>query len=142
MLDILSYIIKLIFSISLTYGLVYFYKKNSDNIIIDIVKYNFVCILALSPIYKISIDYNSLILISVLIIILFAYIYHNVNPDLKFLYIFSLIIAILIACNYILYSIIGVSLYVFFNNNLIDLINDNSKILDNDDEKNDVTLDE
>ena len=43
------------------------------------------------------------------------------------IYIFSLIIAILIACNYILYTLIGVAFYIFFSNNIIDLIKDDSR---------------
>ena len=52
------------------------------------------------------------------------YIYQSVDSKLRFLYIFSLIIAILIACNYILYTMLGVALYVFINNNLVDIITD------------------
>ena len=135
MLDILSYIIKIIFSITTTYLLVYFYNKDSKIDFIDIIKYNFICILVLSPVYHISLEYNSLVFYSLLILLLFIYIYQNINSDLIFLYIFSLIIAILMACNYILYTILGVALYLFFNNNLIDIIKDDDQSFIEDNKK-------
>ena len=127
MLDLLSYIIKIIFSVSSIYLLVYFYNKDVKIDFVQIIKYNFVSILILSPTYHISIEYNSLIFYSLIILLLYMYIYQSINSDLKFLYIFSLIIAILIACNYILYTILGVALYLFFNNNVIDLIRDDTQ---------------
>ena len=135
MLDILSYIIKIIFSITTTYLLVYFCNKDSKIDFIDIIKYNFICILVLSPVYHISIQYNSLLFYSLLILLLFIYIYQNINSDLIFLYIFSLIIAILMACNYILYTIMGVALYLFFNNNVIDIIKDDDQSFIEDNKK-------
>ena len=74
--------------------------------------------------YHVSIKYDSLIFYSLIIILLYMYIYQNIDSNLKYLYIFSLIIAILIASNFILYTILGVSLYLFFNNNIIDIIKD------------------
>ena len=124
MLDIISYIIKIIFSITSTYLLVYFYNKDTKIDFIDIIKYNFICILLLSPAFYISVDNNTLLFYSLLILLLYMYIYQSVDSKLRFLYIFSLIIAILIACNYILYTILGVALYVFINNNLVDIITD------------------
>ena len=124
MLDIISYIIKIIFSITSTYLLVYFYNKDTKIHFIDIIKYNFICILLLSPAFYISVDNNTLLFYSLLILLLYMYIYQSVDSKLRFLYIFSLIIAILIACNYILYTILGVALYVFINNNLVDIITD------------------
>ena len=135
MLDILSYIIKIVFSITTTYLLVYFYNKDNKIDFIDIIKYNFICILVLSPVYHISIEYNSLVFYSLLILLLFTYIYQNINSDLIFLYIFSLIIAILMACNYILYTIIGVALYLFFNNYVIDIIKDDVQSFNEDNKK-------
>jgi len=127
MLDIILYIIKIIFSITSTYLVVYFYNKNNKIDFIDIIKYNFICILVLSPTYNISLEYNSLLFYSLIVLLLYMYIYTNIDSNLKFLYIFSLIIAILMACNYILYTIVGVALYLFFNNNVIDIIQDDSK---------------
>ena len=124
MLDIILYIIKIIFSITSTYLLVYFYNKDTKIDFIDIIKYNFICILLLSPAFYISVDNNTLLFYSLLILLLYMYIYQSVDSKLRFLYIFSLIIAILIACNYILYTILGVALYVFINNNLVDIITD------------------
>ena len=124
MLDIISYIIKIIFSITSTYLLVYFYNKDTKIDFIDIIKYNFICILLLSPAFYISVDNNTLLFYSLLILLLYMYIYQSVDSKLRFLYIFSLIIAILIACNYILYTMLGVALYVFINNNLVDIITD------------------
>ena len=68
-----------------------------------------------------------MIFYSMLILLLYFYIYKHIESNLSFLYIFSLIIAILIACNYILYTLIGVAFYIFFSNNIIDLIKDDSQ---------------
>ena len=106
MLDILSYIIKILFSVTSTYLLVYFYNKDVEIDFVKIIKYNFICVLILSPTYHISTEYNSLIFYSLIILLLYMYIYQSIDLDLRFLYIFSLIIAILIACNYILYTIL------------------------------------
>ena len=127
MLDILSYIIKVLFSITATYLLVYFYNKVNKIDFIEVIKYNFICILLFSPSYHISLEYNSLLFYSLLIFLLYVYIYQNIDSKLRFLYIFSLIIAILIACNYILYTILGVALYLFFNINIIDIIKDDTE---------------
>ena len=138
MLDIKLYIIKIIFSIISTYFLVYFYNKDTKIDFIDIIKYNFICILLLSPAFYISVDNNTLLFYSLLILLLYMYIYQSVDSKLRFLYIFSLIIAILIACNYILYTILGVALYVFINNNLVDIINDGAhSYIDSDKNDND-----
>ena len=127
MIDIFSYIIKILISITSTYFLVYFFNKDTKIDFIDIIKFNFVSVLLLSPAFYISIEYNSMIFYSMLILLLYFYIYKNIESNLSFLYIFSLIIAILIACNYILYTLIGVAFYIFFSNNIIDLIKEDSQ---------------
>tara|TARA_Y100001960_G_C14676437_1_gene828722 strand:+ start:594 stop:1010 length:417 start_codon:yes stop_codon:yes gene_type:complete len=127
MIGIFSYIIKILISITSTYFLVYFFNKDTKIDFIDIIKFNFVSVLLLSPAFYISIEYNSMIFYSMLILLLYFYIYKNIESNLSFLYIFSLIIAILIACNYILYTLIGVAFYIFFSNNIIDLIKDDSQ---------------
>ena len=127
MIGIFSYIIKILISITSTYFLVYFFNKDTKIDFIDIIKFNFVSVLLLSPAFYISIEYNSMIFYSMLILLLYFYIYKHIESNLSFLYIFSLIIAILIACNYILYTLIGVAFYIFFSNNIIDLIKDDSQ---------------
>ena len=127
MIGIFSYIIKILISITSTYFLVYFFNKDTKIDFIDIIKFNFVSVLLLSPAFYISIEYNSMIFYSMLILLLYFYIYKNIESNLSFLYIFSLIIAILIACNYILYTLIGVAFYIFFSNNIIDLIKEDSQ---------------
>jgi len=137
MLDILSYIIKIIFSITATYFLVYFYNKDIKINFIEIIKFNFICIFVLSPSYYISTEHNSLIFYSLLILLLYMYIYKSVDSKLRFLYIFSLIIAILIACNYIFYTLVSIALYIFINNNLMDIINDGTHPYIDDNKNND-----
>ncbi len=127
MIGIFSYIIKILISITSTYFLVYFFNKDTKIDFIDIIKFNFVSVLLLSPAFYISIEYNSMIFYSMLILLLYFYIYKHIESNLSFLYIFSLIIAILIACNYILYTLIGVAFYIFFSNNIIDLIKEDSQ---------------
>ena len=127
MFDVLSYIIKILFSVTSTYLLVFFYNKDTKIDFIDIIKYNFLCILVLSPIYQISIEHSSFIFYSLIILLLYMYIYQSIDSNLRFLYIFSLIIAILMACNYILYTLLGVALYIFFNTNIIDILHDDNQ---------------
>jgi len=120
-----SYIIKILFSLTATYFLLYFQKEKKQLEKYDILKYNFYCIFLLSPIYAISSNGESYILYGFIIGMLFLYIYKN-NSNNNNLYLLSLIISILIASNYIFYTLFGVAFYLFFENNLLDMFEENN----------------
>jgi len=126
MLYIVSYIIKILFSVTATYFLVYFQKEKQHLDKYEVLKYNFYCIFLLSPIYAISSDIGSYVLYASIIIILFLHIYKK-NISCNNLYLLSLIISILIASNYIFYTLFGVAFYLFFENNLLDMFDENNE---------------
>ena len=74
MLYIVSYIIKILFSLTATYFLLYFQKEKKQLEKYDILKYNFYCIFLLSPIYAISSNVESYILYGLIIAMLFLYV--------------------------------------------------------------------
>ena len=125
MLYIVSYIIKILFSLTATYFLLYFQKEKKQLEKYDILKYNFYCIFLLSPIYAISTNVESYILYGFIIAMLFLYVYKN-HSNINNLYLMSLITAILISSNYIFYTLFGVAFYLFFENNLLDMFEENN----------------
>ena len=125
MLYIVSYIIKILFSLTATYFLLYFQKEKKQLEKYDILKYNFYCIFLLSPIYAISTNVESYILYGLIIAMLFLYVYKN-HSNNNNLYLMSLITAILISSNYIFYTLFGVAFYLFFENNLLDMFEENN----------------
>tara|TARA_B100000029_G_C17374153_1_gene887265 strand:+ start:223 stop:606 length:384 start_codon:yes stop_codon:yes gene_type:complete len=126
MLYIVSYIIKILFSLTATYFLLYFQKEKKQLEKYDILKYNFYCIFLLSPIYAISTNVESYILYGLIIAMLFLYVYKNHSNNNNNLYLMSLITAILISSNYIFYTLFGVAFYLFFENNLLDMFEENN----------------
>jgi len=126
MLSIISYILKILFSLAATYLLVQFGKEDLKEKKYDILKYNFICIFLLSPIYSISIKNESFMIYSVILLLLFSFLLYNSLSKNNYTFLLSYIVAVLISANYILYSLFGVAFYLFFDNNLIDLLKDDN----------------
>jgi len=129
MLNILSYIIKIIFSITITYFAVNFYSKTSKKYLQNILSFNFLSVFLLSPIYSLSIENESLILFAVISVLLFCILFYNVKKEpneVSLIYLLSLCVAILISCGFILYSIICVSVLIYLINYLIPILNNES----------------
>ena len=129
MLNILSYIIKITFSITITYFAIYFYSSTSKKYMQKILSFNFLSVFLLSPIYSISFENDSLILYGIMSLILFCILFYNVKSEpneVSLIYLLSLCVAILISCGFILYSIICVSVLIYLINYLIPILNNES----------------
>ena len=130
MLTIISYIIKILFSVTITYFLVHFANDNLNKNQIFILRYSFFSTFILCPVYTISINQDNFLLLCFIIIILFTYLIFEKIENKHYFFI-SLIISILIAAGYIFYTILCVSAYILLINNLDILIDINNT---NDDE--------
>ena len=133
MLNILSYIIKITFSITITYFAIYFYSSTSKKYMQKILSFNFLSVFLLSPIYSISFENDSLILYGIMSLILFCILFYNIkneSNELSLLYLLSFSIAILISCGFILYSIICVAFLIYLINYLIPVLNNQNTDID------------
>ena len=114
MLSIISYIIKIVFSLVLTYILLNYSNLKNKKDYFDLIILNFLGIFILSPIYDVSIDNNNLILFSFTLLIysgiLFFYL-KNANNDNYFIYIISWMIALLISVGYVFHAIASIGIY-------------------------------
>tara|TARA_B100000902_G_C26772863_1_gene651259 strand:+ start:179 stop:577 length:399 start_codon:yes stop_codon:yes gene_type:complete len=128
MISVISYIIKIAISMILIYSLSYFIKNKQINNLDLVLKFNFVSVFLLAPIYSISIEDNSLILYAVFLLMLFLFIYYNQNDSDRNLLLLSLVMSVLISINYIIYAIIGTMFYIFIDNNMIDFIKNDKEI--------------
>ena len=128
MLTIVSYIIKIAISLILVYSLSYFIKKNQVDNLDLILKFNFISVFLLSPIYNLSLTYNTFFLFSVCLLLLAAFIFYINNKSERNFLLVSLVLSVLISINYIIYSIIGTIFYIFIDNNLSDFIKNDKEI--------------
>ena len=128
MISVISYIFKIAISMILIYSLSYFIKNKQINNLDLVLKFNFVSVFLLAPIYSISIEDNSLILYAVCLLMLFVFIYYNQNDSNRNLLLLSLVMSVLISINYILYAIIGTIFYIFIDNNMNDFIKNDKEI--------------
>ena len=128
MLTIVSYIIKIAISLILVYSLSYFIKKNQVDNLDLILKFNFISVFLLSPIYNLSLNYNTFFLFSVCLLLLAAFIFYINNENERNFLLVSLVLSVLISINYIIYSIIGTIFYIFIDNNLSDFIKNDKEI--------------
>tara|TARA_B100000214_G_C23877654_1_gene585722 strand:- start:327 stop:725 length:399 start_codon:yes stop_codon:yes gene_type:complete len=128
MLTIVSYIIKIAISLILVYSLSYFIKKNQVDNLDLILKFNFISVFLLSPIYNLSLTYNTFFLFSVCLLLLAAFIFYINNENERNFLLVSLVLSVLISINYIIYSIIGTIFYIFIDNNLSDFIKNDKEI--------------
>tara|TARA_B100001094_G_scaffold325106_2_gene378884 strand:- start:1378 stop:1734 length:357 start_codon:yes stop_codon:yes gene_type:complete len=112
----------------LIYSLSYFIKNKQINNLDLLLKFNFVSVFLLAPIYSISIEDNSLILYSVCLLMLFVFIYYNQDDSDRNLLLLSLVMSVLISINYIIYAIIGTMFYIFIDNNMTDFIKSDKEI--------------
>jgi len=128
MINVISYIIKIAISMILIYSLSYFIKNKQINNLDLLLKFNFVSVFLLAPIYSISIEDNSLILYSVCLLMLFVFIYYNQDDSDRNLLLLSLVMSVLISINYIIYAIIGTMFYIFIDNNMTDFIKSDKEI--------------
>ncbi len=128
MLTIVSYIIKIAISLILVYSLSYFIKKNQVDNLDLILKFNFISVFLLSPIYNLSLTYNTFFLFSVCLLLLAAFIFFINNENERNFLLVSLVLSVLISINYIIYSIIGTIFYIFIDNNLSDFIKNDKEI--------------
>ena len=128
MLTIVSYIIKIAISLILVYSLSYFIKKNQVYNLDLILKFNFISVFLLSPIYNLSLTYNTFFLFSVCLLLLAAFIFFINNENERNFLLVSLVLSVLISINYIIYSIIGTIFYIFIDNNLSDFIKNDKEI--------------
>ena len=81
MLNIISYIIKIIISTTITYFTVNYYSKSSQKHLQNILSFNFLAVFLLSPIYTLSIDNETLVLYSVILLILFCVLFYNIKNE-------------------------------------------------------------
>ena len=128
MLTIVSYIIKIAISLILVYSLSYFIKKNQVDNLDLILKFNFISVFLLSPIYNLSLTYNTFFLFSVCLLLLATFIFYINNENERNFLLVSLVLSVLISINYIIYSIIGTIFYIFIDNNLSDFIKNDKEI--------------
>ena len=128
MLTIVSYIIKIVISLILVYSLSYFIKKNQVDNLDLVLKFNFISVFLLSPIYNLSLTYNTFFLFSVCLLLLAAFIFYINNENERNFLLVSLVLSVLISINYIIYSIIGTIFYIFIDNNLSDFIKNDKEI--------------
>ena len=128
MLTIVSYIIKIAISLILVYSLSYFIKKNQVDDLDLILKFNFISVFLLSPIYNLSLTYNTFILFSVCLLLLATFTFYINNENERNFLLVSLVLSVLISINYIIYSIIGTIFYIFIDNNLSDFIKNDKEI--------------
>ena len=128
MLTIVSYIIKIAISLILVYSLSYFIKKNQVDNLDLILKFNFISVFLLSPIYNLSLTYNTFFLFSVCLLLLAAFTFYINNENERNFLLVSLVLSVLISINYIIYSIIGTIFYIFIDNNLSDFIKNDKEI--------------
>ena len=142
MLYLISYIIKILFSLVITYFIINLNKNDLSNYKIQILKYNFLYILLLNPIYAISIQNNDMILFAIVVIMFFSMITilnkYNKAGEIYFINYLSLLISILIAADYLLYTIICIGIYLFMENNILNLINNEGDNDENNDENNEI----
>ena len=133
MLTIISYIIKIIISTTITYFTVNYYSKSSQKHLQNILSFNFLAVFLLSPIYTLSIDNESLVLYSVILLILFCVLFYNIKNeenDVSLLYLLSLGVAILVSCGFILYPIICTASLLYVLKYLIPVLNNDSNDMD------------
>tara|TARA_B100000029_G_scaffold363411_1_gene356472 strand:+ start:1156 stop:1566 length:411 start_codon:yes stop_codon:yes gene_type:complete len=130
MLNIISYLIKIIFSITITYFTINYYSKSSNKYLQNILSYNFIAVFLLSPIYTLSIENESLILFAAILLILFCVLFYNIknkDNEVSLLYLLSLGIAILVSCGFILYSIICIAVLLYLLKYLIPVLNNETQ---------------
>ena len=126
MLSVISFILKILFSLTLTYFLISYSDKENHKHQESILKYNFFCVLLLSPIFDLSVKHNEFTFVGFVIIVLLFYIYiENKTNSSCIIYIKVLIISLLISFGYIFTTILCIALYILFLNNLVDLIKPN-----------------
>ena len=128
MLTIVSYIIKIAISLILVYSLSYFIKKNQVDNLDLILKFNFISVFLLSPIYNLSYTNNTFVLFSVCLLLLATFTFYMNDENERNFLLVSLVLSVLISINYIIYSIIGTIFYIFIDNNLSDFIKNDKEI--------------
>ena len=98
MLSVISFILKILFSLTLTYFLISYGDKENHKHQESILKYNFFCVLLLSPIFDLSVKNNEFTFVGFVIIVLLFYIYiENKTNRSCIIYIKVLIISLLIS---------------------------------------------
>ena len=125
MLVIISYIIKIVFSLALTYIMLYYNNSNIKKLYYEILLLNFSGILILSPVYKISLSNDSLLLFAFTFLIYFIFALiciKSVKKEYYFIYFLSIGIALLISVGHVLYVFISIGIYLYVINNLIPIL--------------------
>ena len=127
MLSIVSYVIKIAFSLMIVFLLSYFSKNKKAQNIEELLKINFIIVFLLSPLFSLSSSSESFLLFSIgLLLVLF--ISYFLIDNINYIYSISLMSSVLISMNYILYVFVGIAIYLFIDNNIIDIIKDNDEI--------------
>jgi len=127
MLDLLSYIIKIAISVALSYLCLYYSNTSKKEIFSKILVFNFLSVSFLSPIYTLSINNESMILYSISILILFisGFLFSKMIDKEYYPILFLVfIISILMSASYIVYSSLIILLYLYLNNYLLPIINE------------------
>ena len=131
MLTIISFILKIIFSVLISFLTFYYQKLNFKKHLSELLLFNFFVILILSPIYSISNAFNSVYLYGIALIIITAFLIYylsTVKADINlFNYILALIIAVLMSLGYFVYTIVCVLMYLFLLNYIIPLLKENEE---------------